>query len=155
MVLPYIGLQNKQWRRDGDPSGFKTDERYEWFQVPVGFHLQIQLFRGFVLGFDLSGGFTLGGMATIFTSENRDPFNEIVPENEYPIFKMEDGWFYRGEVPLEFYLSRRFGLEISPWYERVKFGSHDSLVINTSETISISEIEIISYGVNLLFKIYL
>ncbi len=155
LVLPYTGLQYKYWRKDGNPSGYRTDERYEWFQVPVGMHLQIQLFRGFVIGLDISGGVTLGGMATILTQKNTDPFNEQVPENEYPIFKMENGWFYRGEMPLEFYLGRRFGLEISPWYERVKLGNRDSLVINASETISLSEVEIISYGVNLLFKIYL
>jgi hypothetical protein len=155
MLLPYTGLQYKHWRKKGSPSGIRTDERYEWFQAPVGMFLQVQLFRGFIIGLDLSGGFTLGGMATIFTSKNSDPFNEKVPENKYPIFQMENGWFYRGEMPLEFYLGKRFGLEIRPWYERVKFGEQDSLVINTSETITLSEIEMISYGVNLLFKIYL
>jgi hypothetical protein len=155
LLLPYTGLQYKHWRKKGRPSGFKTDERYEWFQAPLGIFLQIQLFRGFVIGLDLSGGVTLGGMATIFTSKNRDFYTEKVPEYSYPIFQMENGWFYRGEMPLEFYLGKRFGLEISPWYERVKFGIQDSLYINTSEIISLSEIEIISYGVNLLFKIYL
>ncbi len=155
LVFPYTGLQYHYWKKEGVPSDFKTDERYEWFQLPVGIHLQIQLFRGFVIGFDLSGGVTLGGMATIFTAKNTDFLNEKVPENEYPIFQMENGWFYRGEMPWEFYISKRFGLQLSPWYEKVKLGNRDSFVINEYQTISLSEIEMISYGINLLIKIYL
>jgi hypothetical protein len=154
LTAPYAGLEYRHWKKKGSPGGINIDERYEWFVLPAGIKLQYQLFSGFVAGIDISGGLTRRGRATIFTVKNTDPDSPDVPEDEYPIFRLKGGWFYRGEIPLEFYLGKSFGFEVCPWYEYTSLGEYQVYTINVNEEITSSKIEMRAMGVNLSFRIY-
>ena len=154
LTAPYAGLEYRHWKKKGIPGGINIDERYEWFVLPAGIKLQYQLLSGFVAGVDISGGLTRRGRATIFTAKNTDPDSLDVPEDEYPIFCLKGGWYYRGELPLEFYLGKSIGFELCTWYEYTSLGDYKVYTINVNEEITSSKIEIRAMGVNLSFRIY-
>lgn len=154
-VAPYAGLGYRYWRREGELSGAEANDRYEWFYVPVGFRLQFQPFRNFIIGIDGSVRPIIAGRAKVYRYKNTDPSNPDVPEDAYPIFKLKRGLCYRGELPLEFYLGRVIGIAVTPWYDYASLGQDESMTVNVADVVSISRMEIISYGVRLALNIYL
>lgn len=154
-VAPYTGLGYRYWRREGEISGAEANDRYEWFYVPVGFRLQFQPFRNFIIGIDGSVRPIIAGRAKLYRYKNTDPSNPDVPEDAYPIFKLKRGLCYRGELPLEFYLGRFIGIAVTPWYDYASLGQDESMTVNVADVVSISHMEIISYGIRLALNIYL
>jgi hypothetical protein len=154
-VAPYTGLGYRYWRREGEISGAEANDRYEWFYVPVGFRLQFQPFRNFILGIDGSVRPIIAGRAKLYRYKNTVAGNPDVPEGAYPIFKLKRGLCYRGELPLEFYLGRVIGIAVTPWYDYASLGQDESKTVNVADVVSISRMEAISYGIRLALNIYL
>jgi len=128
-ISPYTGLGYRTWDRSTDKD-MGYEEEYKWVYLPVGVKLILELGNNWRIEPNLAYRLMLDGEMEIKgTGLEFDLGNE-------------NGW--HADVAVKYYFSHHWGIEFTPWYEKMKLGKS-----NVVDGYYEPESDTTQYGINL------
>ena len=137
-ISPYTGLGYRTWDRSTDKDVVGYEGEYKWVYLPVGVKLILEPGNNWRIEPNLAYRLMLDGETEI--NGTGLEFN----------LGNENGW--HADVAVKYYFSHHWGIELTPWYEKMKLGKSNvayGVYENVVYSVYEPESDTTQYGINL------
>ncbi len=119
-IALFTGAGYRYWLRwlNPDINGYRED--YSWLHVIAGIKADFKITNNLIIGIEFQLKIMVYSRIFIYLTQSNDPQFDIDEE-----FNLGNKTNFRVEIPIEYYLSKNFGLTIIFWYNYSAIGKSD------------------------------